>query len=237
MYGWTRSLERLPDGGFVVHAGPVPMPVHDFLRDDLRMQLDFANTFWVALALFAMAPALTTYRERGWAEVLFSKGVRRWEVLLGRYLAGLFAFALALFFISGVPALYVWWTTGITQYRFFTGLGLTLLSFASLLALMALVGVLQPNAALLVMVGFVQFTFGRVLATREELYVLIRWDWLKVLLDWLYVVLPKNVDLQRMAGSYLAKANFESWWPVWTTAAFTAVALAAAGVLLQRRNL
>lgn len=237
IYGWTRSLERLPDGSFVVHAGPQPMPIHDFLRDDLRMQLDFAHTFWVLLAVFATATALTTFLERGWAEMIFAKGVRRWEVLLGRYLAALFAFALALFFIAGVPALYVWGTTGITQFRFFAGLGLALLSFASLLALMALVGVLQPNSALLVMVGFVQFTFARFLATREDLYVLIQWEWLKTLLDWLYYVLPKNMDLQRMATTYLAKGTFESWWPVWSTAVFALAALALAGILLQRKNL
>ncbi len=237
IYGWSRSLERLPDGSFVVHAGPTAMPVHDFLRSDLSNQLTFAHTFWVLLAIFATAPALTTFQERGWAELLFSKGLRRWEVLLGRYLAGLTAFAVALFFICGVPALYVWWTTGITQYRFFTGLGLTLLSFASLLSLMALVSVLQVNAALLVMVGFVQFTFARFLATRGELYVLIPWDWLKTLLDWLYYLLPKNAGLQRAATTYLTTATFVSWWLLWTTAVFAVAALAAACVLLQRKNI
>lgn len=238
LYYWISNAERLPTGEVVLRVGPrnAPIPAEMFVRGNFRGFLEIANTLWFFLGIFAAAPLMTTFMEKGWVEMLLSKGVARWQMLLGRYVAALLVYVAALFITYVVPALYVWQTTGITQYRFLASIGITIFSFTATLALMTLLGVGQPNQALLVIVGFVQVTLSRLLAERATFYPLIPYQWVKTTIDWIYRLFPKSSELQRMATDYFAKATIESWWPFWSTGVFTVVTLTLALWVFHRKS-
>ena len=236
IYFFIVNFERLPNGQMVIHGSPMDIPVATFVQGSLSGMLEFSNVFWIFIAIFAAAPLMTSFLEKGWVDLLLSKGMSRWQILLGRYLSGLAMFMLAMLLMNGSVALYAWARTGITPWRFFAALGITSFSFAVVLALMTLVGVSQPNAALLVMAGFVEVMFSRFLATREMLYPLITRQWIRDSLEWSYRIMPKHSGLQRMAVDYFMKGTMESWYAAWTSGLFLVVVLVLACWLLHRKS-
>lgn len=236
IYFWIVSFERLPNGQMIIHGGRMDIPVATFVQGSLSGMLEFSNIFWMFIGIFAAAPLMTSFLEKGWVDLLLSKGVSRWQILLGRYISGVAVFALAMLLMNGSVALYAWARTGISPWRFLAALGITTFSFAVVLALMTLVGVSQPNTALLVMAGFVEVMFSRFLATREMLYAVITRQWIKDSLDWSYRLLPKHAGLQKLAVDCFMNRSIESWYAAWSSGVFLVVMLALACWLLHRKS-
>ncbi len=101
------SFETAEDGTLM--ATPLrgtARPAISVANSVISALLGFAQNLWMFLALFAAAPLLTTYMDKGWAEMIISKGVPRWQIVVGRYLGGVALIAIALFLLVGVPGLY-----------------------------------------------------------------------------------------------------------------------------------
>lgn len=180
---------------------------------------------WVMLGLFAATPLLTSHMEKGWVELLISKGTPRWKIFLGRFAGAIALFVTTAVLMSVIPVTYFSLRAGVPLKPYFVAAGLIFLSFLGSLALLALVATAHPNTALLVIVVFLEMTVTSMLALRKELlYGAITASWARWLLDWLYRILPKHHDLEHMARSYAMSSSWESWFPLWTTAVFIAVA-------------
>lgn len=236
---WFYRFEPQPDGTVSIYVGSRLLgngvEAAQWTFEVLYQQ---SSGLWFFLGLFATAPLLTAYLDRGWAEMLFSKGLPRWELLLGRYLGALGLFALALILLDSIPALYLWLRAGVAPGRFFLAMAVLVFSFATVLALMTLVAVVQPTTALPVIAGFVQIIFSALLMNRDILlYDIVRAGWARWCIDWIYRILPKNRELEQFTLAYLRTEKFPSWWPVWSSALFLVGALAVAIWLLRRRNL
>lgn len=198
--------------------------------------LQMSNSVMLFLAIFATAPLLTAFLEKGWIELLLSKGVARWKILLGRYAGALVLFLATLLVLDLIPALYFWARAGVAPGRFSVALLFVLLSFATVLATMALGAVLHGHAALPIMVAFLQVMVSAVLADRKRMYAVITAKWAQWLLDWAYRILPKNHELAQLGASYLRSGTINEWGFVWTSALFMAGTLGLAFWWFYRKS-
>ena len=189
--------------------------------------LGILSGMWVMLGLFAATPLLTSYMEKGWVELLLSKGTPRWKIFLGRYTGAAALFIFTALLMSVIPLTYFSLRAGVPLKPFFAAVGIVFVSFLGSLALLALVSTAQANTALLVIVVFLEKMIASMLALRKQLlYGLITAKWAQWSLDWLYRILPKHPDLEHMARNYATSGAWESWFPIWTTAVFILVASA-----------
>src|SRR5687768_12216919 len=106
------------------------------------------------LLIIVGGPLFVLALEKGWRELTFSKGTRRWEIFLGRYLA-----TTTIYFImammSGLPlALRLWWHTGIPTWPLVVAILIQTFSFASLLAIGALASMAGGGVALPILAPF-----------------------------------------------------------------------------------
>ena len=198
--------------------------------------LQMSNSVMLFLAIFATAPLLTAFLGKGWIELLLSKGVARWKILLGRYAGALVLFLGTLLVLDLIPALYFWALAGVAPGHFCLALLFVLLSFATVLATMALAAVLHGHPALPIMVAFLQVMVSAVLADRKRLYAVITAKWAQWLLDWAYRILPKNHELALLGASYLRSGSVNDWWTVWTSALFMAGTLGLAFWWFYRKS-
>jgi ABC-type transport system involved in multi-copper enzyme maturation permease subunit len=235
---YALQFQAQPDGTlFVLMRGRTLGPAARIVPSQLASLLDFATGPWVLLGIFAVAPLLTSFMEKGWVDLLLAKGVSRWTILLGRYLGATGVFALCLGILGAGPAFYFWARTGVAPARFFESLLVLLLSFGALAALMAFVAVINPSPALPIMFAFLQTALSPLLFMRERvLYDVITAKWAQWLMDWAYRVLPKTTELSRAAAGYLRDGKITDWWPLWSTAVFLAGTLVAAGWLFRRKS-
>ena len=238
MFNVVVHVRTLPDGATMLAVGAQPpAPSAIAMPSMLESILRATGSLWMLLAIFAAAPLLTATLEKGWLELVFSKGTARWSIFLGRYLAGLTLYSL-MFAVAMLPvALRLWWMTGIGTWQMGVALLIQTFGFAALLAVAALVTLPQKGVALPVIAAAAIWLLTPSLAMRQEtFYRIFSSHFVRGIIDWAYRILPKCSELEDLCVSFVQGRTVTSWWPVWSTGAFTLIVLGLTLSLLNRKS-
>jgi ABC-type transport system involved in multi-copper enzyme maturation permease subunit len=199
----------------------------------IAMVLYFAG---MALAVFASAGLISAVFEPGRIELLLSKPVSRTHLLLGRYAGNLAVVAAnILYLVLGSWAIFGV-KTGVWGIGFVFSSLFTIFVFAVLLALIALVGVLWESAAVAIMVTFAVMIITPIVAQKNTIERLLSSEWSRDVVRVLYYALPKTSDISVIVRDLIRNQPIQSWMPVWSTAIFGVVVLAAALWRFDRRS-
>jgi len=196
----------------------------------------FLYTAGMFLAVFASAGLVPSVFEPGRIELLLSKPVDRYHILLGRYLGSLLVIAVNLFYLVLAVWLIFGLKTGVWTLGFLLSSGLTLFVFAVLLAVVVLVGVLWESAAVTIMVTFGLILVSPILAQQSLLERLLSTETSRDTVRVLYYTLPKVFDLGRMVRALVLGQGVDGWMPLWSSALFGGAVLASALYIFARRN-
>ena len=193
--------------------------------------------YWLmCLALFASAGLISSVFEPGRIELLLSKPVSRAHILLGRYAGNLLVVGLN----AGYLVLGIWlifgWKTGVWNSAFLVVMATTAFMFAVLLSAMVLVAVLSESGALAIMVAFALMIVSAILAQRSIAERLLSSEWSRTLWNALYWALPKFFDVGSMNLNFVQGRPVGSLAPLWSSAVFAAVMLAASVYSFSKRN-
>jgi len=222
----------------VVYQGPISMGPWPMAVPNVMSQLtQFSGMAWIILMIFTGCPLFVASLEKGWRELTFSKGTPRWQILLGRYLATCTLYALLVLMTDLPMALRFWVHTGIPTWPVLISIMIQTCAFAALLAVGALVSLGGENVAvpIIMPVGLVmlsQYLMGR--AALYEDYITS--EWLRTAIDWLYYIVPKIMELQFAAASFVQTSSLASSWPLWTTGVFTLATMTLTLWLLERKS-
>ena len=222
------KVVALPGGKFNIFLGNSPLPhspgmdTAQMVRSLVTQQMGIAGTLWVLGALFAAAPLFASALEKGWLELLFSKGTSRWRIFLGRYLAGATLYALTFALATFPLAVRLWWTTRVAIWQIGVAMALFTLSFSAVLTVGAVASLSQRGASLPILACVAIWMFSPFLTHRGEMDL---WPWVKVAFDWAYRILPKCSELSDLASAYMKNDHITAWWPVWSTGVFAVVVL------------
>lgn len=232
---YSLSIEKTAAGTYLV--GTVhKVPAETSFKMVSNALVGMAQSLWILVAIFVAGPLLCSYLEKGWADMLLTKGVARWKFLVGRVLGCVFLYGLMLLLVNGLPALYFWVRTGVPVQSFLLSTGLLLFNFLCLVSLMVLVSVALPNPALLILTAFLQMGFSSVLVSRKEIVEFLGKPWLGPPLEFAYTILPRTKEVNNLSLNILAGQAVTSWSPFWWSAALAVVFTAIACVTLHRKN-
>jgi ABC-type transport system involved in multi-copper enzyme maturation permease subunit len=196
----------------------------------------FLYTWLMFLALFASAGLISSLFEPGRIELLLSKPVSRYHILLGRYIGNLLVVGLnCCYLVVGVWLIFGW-KTGVWNSRFLTVIGTTAFMFGVLLSVMMLVAVLSESGALAIMVVFALMIMSVILAQRSIAERLLSSEWSRNVWRGLYWVIPKVFDVGRMNLDFVQGRAVGAFDPIWSSAAFAAVMLATSIYCFAKRN-
>ncbi len=196
----------------------------------------FLYTFGMLLALFASSGLIPTVLEPGRIELLLSKPISRWHLLLGRYTGNVLVVSCNIvYLVLGV------WTilglkTGIWSPAFLITIATTSFIFAILLCVVVFVGVLFESAALATMITVALMIISPILAQTSFMMRLLSSEWSRQIWQTLYYALPKVYDLGKMTLDAIQSRTFVGFMPIWTSALFGAAVLAAALAIFQKRD-
>ena len=234
---WLSRFSPGPNDSVLISVlGRNPEDAVNFVLNSYGMLLNLTSGLMFFVAMFAAAPLLVSYLDKGMAEWLFAKGLARWQIFLGRVFGAFGVFLAAMMTINVFPALYYWLRAGITPRYFLTGVLVLCVSFLGMLCLMALISAFQPSVATMITAGFLDLIISSILLSRTAWYQILPYEWIRKGMDALYTMLPKHEELSHMAQSYLNLGNVKSWMPLWTTLAFCAVALTLAALQIRRKS-
>ncbi|HXZ27916.1 MAG TPA: hypothetical protein VEG08_07955 [Terriglobales bacterium] len=196
-----------------------------------------AGWIWLLLSILCAVPILASTLERGWLELVLSKATPRWEMFLGRYLAGVTLYAIASA-VSVLPlAFRLWWQTGVNFFPVVAALFFQVVSFAALLSVASLVCLAQQNIVFPMLSPLVVWLASPLLAARRDSYYQFVSSYGgRYLLDVAYIILPKCAEINALSAAWIRDGELYSWWPLWSSAAFTGLLLAATLYLLERKS-
>jgi ABC-type transport system involved in multi-copper enzyme maturation permease subunit len=215
------------------------MPARDVMRLVHEVQgglAAFLFGFGLFLAVFASAGLIPAIFEPGRIELLLSKPVARYHILLGRYLGNLLVIAFNMLYLVTPIWLILGIKTGIWTGQFFYSTLLTIFAFAVLLTIVVVISVLSESATLATMVTFAVMILGLVVAQKSTFERLLTSEWSRNVVRGLYYTLPKIWDLGRIARKLVMGIPVDDWMPVWSSALFGAVTLSLGLYLFARRN-
>jgi ABC-2 type transport system permease protein len=196
----------------------------------------FLYGFGLFLAVFASGGLTPSLLEPGRIELLLSKPVARWQILLGRYAGILLVVGANIAYLVLGVWLILSIKTGLWNPLFLTAIGMNLLIFAVMLALVVLIGVLWDSAAVAIMVSVAVMIVSPILAQEKIALRLLSSEWTRQLWTGLYHCLPKIYDLGAMQMNMVRGQAVGSWLPVWTSLAFGVVILGTALWHFERRD-
>ena len=203
----------------------------------LESEIRATGALWLLLTLFAAVPLLTATLEKGWLELIFSKGTARWRIFLGRYLASLMLYSATFVLATAPVALRLWWATGVGTWHVGTALLIQTFSFAALLAVAALATLPQRGAALPLIASAAIWVLSPSLAMRQDTFYRIFSSHLaRGAIDWAYRILPKCSELEDMCVAYIERGTITAAWPIWSTGLFTVAVLGTALWALERKS-
>jgi ABC-type transport system involved in multi-copper enzyme maturation permease subunit len=196
----------------------------------------FLYTAGMFLAIFASAGLIPSVFEPGRIELLLSKPVSRYHILLGRYLGNLLVIAVNLFYLIFSVWVIFGLKTGVWTFGFLLSSVLTLFVFAVLLTVVVLVGVLWESAAVTTMVAFGLMIVSPILAQQALLQRLLASETSRDTVRVFYYVLPKVFDLGHIVRALVIGNPVGDWMPLWSSALFGAVVLGAGLYAFAKRN-
>ncbi|MCC6537194.1 MAG: ABC transporter permease subunit [Bryobacterales bacterium] len=196
----------------------------------------FLYSFGLFLALFASSGLVPSLLEPGRIELLLSKPVARWHLLLGRYLGNvLIVLANTAWLVGGVWLIFGI-KTGIWTPQFLLAIFTTVFLFCVLLSVVFLMGVLFESAALATMVPVALMLISPILAQEKTVVKLLSSETARTVWRTLYQVFPKVFDIGRTTLQLVRREAVESWDPFFTSALFGVAVLALAVWRFERRD-
>jgi ABC-type transport system involved in multi-copper enzyme maturation permease subunit len=196
----------------------------------------FLYTWGMFLAVFASAGLIPSVLEPGRIELLLSKPVSRAHILLGRYLGNVLVVACNITFLVVGVWLIFGYKTGIWSASFLLSIATSLFAFAVLLTVVVLIGVLVESTALATMMTVALMIVSPILAQTSMMLKLLSSEWSRQVWRTLYYSFPKVYDLGKMTLDIIRNQPVDSYMPIWTSAIFGVVMLAAALVAFEKRD-
>jgi ABC-type transport system involved in multi-copper enzyme maturation permease subunit len=196
----------------------------------------FLFTAGMFLAVFASAGLIPAVFEPGRIELLLSKPVERFHILLGRYIGNVLVIASNVFYLVFAVWLIFGMKTGIWTPGFLWSSVLILFIFSVLLTVVVLVGVLWESAVVSTMVTFALMLMSPILAQQRILERLLTSEWSRNIVRGLYYALPKVFDTGRIARELVLGNPVGNWMPIWSSALFGVVILSAGLYVFARRD-
>ena len=230
------SSDASGDGTIVLGTRPIGAP-EQAVPDILTTFTSLGGTIWLLLSIGCAVPILASTVEKGWVELILTKSAARWEIFLGRYLAGVTLFAVATA-ASVLPlAFRLWWLTGVNVFPILLVLLFQVVSFSALLAIAALVCLARQNVVFPMACAVVVWLVSPLLATRHDSYYQVVTSYGgRFVLDLVYIVLPKCAEISAISSVWMRDGELVTWWPIWSSALFTVIVVSATLHLLEQKS-
>jgi ABC-2 type transport system permease protein len=212
------------------------IPVARLVRNTYGGIATFLYTWEMFFAVFASAGLTAHMLEPGRIELLLSKPVSRVHILLGRFVGNLLVITanaaylvLAIWTIFGVK-------TGIWGPEFLWAIPTTVFTFAVLLSVVVLTGVVFESTTVATIAAVALMIISPILAQTNLMMRLLSSETSRFTWRLLYDVLPKVYDMGRTTLDLVRLQPTGGWFPVWSSALFGAVTLSAAIYVFAKRN-
>ena len=188
------------------------------------------------MSLFATSGLIPSLMQMGHVDLLISKPLGRYHILLGRYLGAVTIVAFNVFYLVIFSWLILSLKTGFWHGGFLLAGVMIVITYAILYALMTLLGIITRSSAFSLMITYLILFFSPLLLQRDQIYALLSGRIWGFILDGLYHFLPKTTELGNITRLLVQGDPVSSWIPLWTSLIFGIIMLTTSTYIFSRQN-
>jgi ABC-type transport system involved in multi-copper enzyme maturation permease subunit len=193
-------------------------------------------TLGIFFSIFATANLIPTMLEKGNIDWIIAKPISREILLVGRYLGALAIVAFNVFYLIGGSWVILSLKTGYWNGSFLIAGCLITILFAILYAVMMFLSVLLQNSAISIMGAYLIIFISAPLFQRDNIYALLSKKTYQVLLDGIYYIMPRVVEIGNVVREVVLGHAIDSWAPVWHSILIGIFYFSFALILFKRKN-
>lgn len=190
----------------------------------------------IFLAIFATGSLVPNMLEKGSVDLLLSRPLARWQLLLGRYLGAVGLVAINVFYMTAGVWLIISLKIGLWHWPFLASGLIIIVVFAILFAIMTFIGVTVRNSGVSMMAAWFVMFFSPLLFQRDKIYALLSKKIYQWLLDGLYYLTPRTFEMGNMTRALVVGEPISDWSPLVQSLAVGAGFLLAAIVVFEKKD-
>lgn len=190
----------------------------------------------IFMSLFATSNLIPSLLQPGFIDLFISKPVSRVEIIAGRFIGALAIVAFNIFYLMVFTFLIMSLKTGIWNWGFLLAGLMIIITFATLFALMTLLGVVSRSGPFSLMLTYLILFFSPLLLQRDQIYALLDARIYSYILDGLYYILPKTAELGKLTEELVRGVEITNWMPLWSGILFGIFTLLFSAYIFEQKD-
>jgi ABC-type transport system involved in multi-copper enzyme maturation permease subunit len=197
----------------------------------MLLQATMTSVSYLLVLIFCIISAasfIPSMVEKGNIDLLISKPLSRFTILISKYLGAVLFVAVSLIYFIGAIWLILSMKSGFWNFSFlFTILSLTI-TFAVMYSIVVFIGLTAQSAVIGILVNlFLLFVLCPLLAARETIiFSFITNEVVRFVFNFFYYIFPKPVEINEITVRLITGEPVTSWQPLITTLLFGIVMMA-----------
>lgn len=189
------------------------------------------------LSIFSVSSLVPNMLEKGNIDLLLSKPVARYQIILGKFFGGTLVVLLNIaYLILGMWILFGI-KFGVWEAAFLYSIPMITFTFAVLYSLIIIVGILTRSSILAMMLSYIIFIIiSPLLSIRENFYVFIDNKIAEIIIDAIYYIIPKTSELGTQMGNLTISGGIDDFQPMLTSLAFMILILYSSIIIFNKKD-
>src|SRR3990172_9106113 len=180
------------------------------------VQKGFLDISWALIVFFSLvstASFIPSMLEKGTIDLLISKPVSRFTILLSKYLGAVLFMFLSMVFLLGSIWLILSAKSGYWDFQFLIAIPLITLAFAVMYSINVFIGLTTQSTIISILVNFfLIFVLCPILSIREGLiFTFVKNTGVQFVFNFLYWVFPKPGEIKDIASSLIVDKKIDFW--------------------------
>jgi ABC-2 type transport system permease protein len=202
----------------------------DVKQSVMSLQAIMTSVSYLLVLIFCIissASFIPSMVDKGTIDLLLSKPLSRFKILLSKYLGAVIFVGISLVYFIGAIWLILSIKSGYWNFSFlFTILSLTF-AFAVMYSIVVVIGLTTQSSVIAILVNlFLLFVLCPILAARETvIFTFVQNDAVKFIFNFLYYVFPKPGEINDITIKLITGESVVSWQPVITSFLFCAAVM------------
>ncbi|HJY62944.1 MAG TPA: ABC transporter permease subunit [Ignavibacteria bacterium] len=176
----------------------------------------FLDISWALIVFFSLvstASFIPSMLEKGTIDLLISKPVSRFTILLSKYLGAVLFMFLSMVFLLGSIWLILSAKSGYWDFQFLIAIPLITLAFAVMYSINVFIGLTTQSTIISILVNFfLIFVLCPILSIREGLiFTFVKNTGVQFVFNFLYWVFPKPGEIKDITSSILVGKKIDFW--------------------------
>lgn len=192
----------------------------------------------ITFCFISVSSFIPSMLEKGNIDLLLSKPVSRTKIILAKFIGGVLLIFISLCYFIGFVWLILSLKSGFWHFPFLYSILWLTLSFAVIYALIILVGLVSQSTILSIIISFfLVFIVSPILYVREEvIFSLISNSAVQFVINFLYNVLPKPSDINKISMDVITGEPVKSYMPVISSVLFMLAALSVSIIYFKKKD-